>query len=226
MDRLHNNPPDPIDQALAPFGDAISEAENWLDGQLVENESQMKSVDALLKGIKSAKKAVSDAEESAAKPIYDQWKAEKARFAPTLADLDRIAKGLVSIVDAFKRKLAAEKEAARKAAVAATWEATRKAQEAHAAATAGNIEAQREADRVADEAKEAQRRASQAAKDTVRGLRSVTRYEITDHRALLSYIAKNAREDLTAFIEAWAAKHHKEFANADGLRVWLEKEAF
>jgi hypothetical protein len=32
--------------------------------------------------------------------------------------------------------------------------------------------------------------------------------------------------DVTAFIDEWARKHHKEFANADGLRVWTEKEAF
>ena len=30
---------DPIDEALAPFGDVISEAENWLDGQKVETEA-------------------------------------------------------------------------------------------------------------------------------------------------------------------------------------------
>ena len=69
----HNNPPSPIDDALAPFGDTITEAEGWLDGTPVETEGQMKAVDALLKGIKSAKKAVEGAEESEAKPIYDQW---------------------------------------------------------------------------------------------------------------------------------------------------------
>ena len=31
----HNNPPDPIDEALAPFGDVITEAEVWLDGTRV-----------------------------------------------------------------------------------------------------------------------------------------------------------------------------------------------
>lgn len=43
LDRQHNNPPDPIDEALAPFGDFISEAENWLDGTAVENESPLRS---------------------------------------------------------------------------------------------------------------------------------------------------------------------------------------
>ena len=44
--RLHNGPPDPIDEALAPFGDTITEAEGWLDGTAVETEGQMKAVDA------------------------------------------------------------------------------------------------------------------------------------------------------------------------------------
>lgn len=221
-----NMPPDPIDEALAPFGDAISEAENWLDGSPVTNEDQMAAVDALLKSIKAAKKAVGDAEESAAKPIYDQWKAAKARFAPTLTDLDRIAKGLVSIVDVFKRKLAAEKAEAARLAQEEMWRKARESEEASRRANAGDIEAQRNAAVLQEAFDMAEAKARSAAKDTVKGLRTVTHYEITDHRALLNYIAKTARDDVTAFIEDWARKHHKEFANADGLRVWTEKEAF
>ena len=222
----HNNAPDPLDEALAPFGDTITEAEGWLDGTPVENEAQMKAVDALLKGIKSAKKAVEAAEESEAKPIYDQWKAAKARFAPTLTDLDRLAKGLVSIVDAFKRKLAAEREAARLEAESKAWEATRAAEEAARKASASDIEATRDAATAMADAEAAQRAAQAASRDTVKGLRTVTRYEITDHRALLHFIAANRKDDLTAFIEEWARKNHKEHQGAAGLRVWTEKEAF
>ena len=75
-------------------------------------------------------------------------------------------------------------------------------------------------------AEEAQRRAAEAAKDTVKGLRTVTRYEITDHKALLNWIAKNDRDAITDFINEWARKEHKACANADGLRVWTEKAAF
>ena len=222
----HNNPPDPIDEALAPFGDVISEAENWLDGQKVETEGQMKAADALLKGIKAARKAVDEARDLSTKPIYDAWKGEVARWKPTQDDLDRLAKGLIALLDDFKRKLAAEKEAARKEAERLAWEETRKAQEAARLADAGNIEATRAAAAQMEAAEEAQRKAAEAAKDTVKGMRTVTRYEITDHRALLNFIAKNAREDVTAFIEEWARKNHKAFDKADGLRVWQDKEAF
>jgi hypothetical protein len=224
--RLHNNPPDPIDEALAPYGDTITEAEGWLDGSPVENEGQMKAVDALLKNIKAAKKAVESAQESEAKPIYDAWKTARARFEPTITDLDRIAKGLIAAVDTFKRKLAAEKEAARKEAERLAWEATRAAEKAAREADASNIEATRAAAAAMADAEAAQRASMAANKDTVKGLRTVTRYEITDHRALLNWIAKNDRDAITAFIEEYARKEHRVIANADGLRVWQEKEAF
>ena len=224
--RGHNNPPDPLDEAIAPFGDAISEAENWLDGEPVQNEAQMKAVDALLRDVKAAKKAVAEAEESEAKPIYDQWKAAKARFAPTITDLDRIAKGLIAIVDTFKRKLAAEKAEAERKARAEAEARMRAAAEAARQADAGNIEAQRAAAQAQAEADEAVRLAALASKDTVKGLRQVTRYAVDDHKALLNWIARNRRDDLTAFVDEWAKRHHKDCAGADGLRVWLEKEAF
>lgn len=224
--RLHNSPPDPIDEALAPFGDTITEAEGWLDGTAVETEGQMKAVDALTKEIKAAKKAVEAAEESEAKPIYDQWKAAKARYKPTLDDLDRIIKGLVAAVDGFKRKLAAEKAEAERLARAEAARKMREAEEAARAANASDIDAQRLAAAAQAEAAEAQRLAQAAAKDTVKGLRTVTKYQITDHRALLNWIARNDRDAITAFIEAWAAKHHKENQAAEGLRVWTEKESF
>ncbi len=222
----HNMPPSPIDDALSPFGDDIAEAEAWLDGSPVETEGQMQAVDALTKQIKAAKKAVEAAEEAAAKPFYVAWKAEKEKFAPTLGDLDRIVKGLVAAVSAFKAKLAAEKEAARRQAEREAWEATQRAKEAAMAAAASDLEAQRQADALADAAKAAQAQASSVAADTVKGMRKVTRYEITDQRALLNYIARVDRQAIVGFIEEWARRNHKEHRGADGLHVWDDKEAF
>ena len=216
---------DPIDEALAPFGDVISEAENWLDGQKVETEAQMKAADTLLKGIKAARKAVDEARDLSTKPLHDAWKGEVARWKPTQDDLDRLAKGLVALLDDFKRKLAAEKAEAARKAEAEAWEKTRAAQEAARLADAGNIEEARAAAAAMEEAEAAQKAAMAASKDTVKGLRTVTLYEITDHKALLNWIAKNDRDAITAFIEEYARKEHKVIANADGLRVWTEKRA-
>lgn len=222
----HNQPPDPIDDAIAPFGDVIGEAENWLDGQVVETEAQMRGADVLIKGIKVARKAVDDARDAVTKPLHEAWKGEIARWKPTQDDLDRILKGLVALVDGFKRKLAAEKEAARKEAERKAWEATRAAQEATRRASATDIEATRAAAVAMADAEVAQAEARIAKDDTARGLRTVTLYEVTDHRALLNWIARNDRDAVTAFIDDWARKEHKACANADGLRVWTEKQAF
>lgn len=222
----HNMPPDPIDDALVPFGDVISEAEAWLDGQKVDTEAKMKAADELLKGIKAARKAVDDARDASTKPLHEAWKTEVARWKPTQDDLDRLAKGLAALVNDFKIALAKAKEEARKKAEAEAWQKTRAAQEAARLADASNIEATRAAAAAIEEAEVAQRLAHAAGKDTVKGLRTVTKYEITDHKALLHWIARNDKDAVFAFIEEWARKEHKACANADGLRVWNEKEAF
>ncbi|WP_155774110.1 hypothetical protein [Rhodovulum sp. MB263] len=97
-----NAPPDPLDEALAPYGDFITEAEGWLDGTQVTTAAQMKAVDDLAKEIKAAEKAVSTARDAATKPLHAAWQAEIKRWKPTLEDLDRIKKGLAALVSAFK----------------------------------------------------------------------------------------------------------------------------
>lgn len=223
----HNNPPDPLDEALAPYGDYITEADMWLDGQEVTEERQMKAVDALLKQIKAAHKDVTGAQKSEAAPLHDAWKAALARYKPTLDDLDRIKTGLTKLVDGFKRKLAEEKRAAERAAWEAAEAARREAEAKAREADATNIEAQREAEAAKRAAMEAEKAAQAAKRDTasVKGLRTVTRYEIEDHRAALHWIAANDREAVTAFIEEYVRRNHKA-AQIAGVRVWQEKEAF
>ena len=220
-----NNPPDPIDEALAPYVDFIAEAEQWLDGEPVENEGQMKAVDALTKSIKAALKDVNAAEKSAAAPLHDAWKAEKARWKPTIDDLARIRDGLVSAVSSFKAKLAAEKKAAERAAWQAADKARRDAEAKAAQANTADIDAQREAAAAKEAAIEAQKAAQAQSKDSVKGMRKITRYEITDHRDALHWIAKRDRDAVTAFIEEYVRRNHKT-ANIAGVRVWEEKEAF
>ena len=221
----HNNPPDPIDTALAPYGDVIAEAENWLDGAPVENEDQMKAVDDLTKNIKAALKDVTAAEKSAAAPLHDAWKAEKARWKPTLDALARIRDGLVAAVASFKKKLAEEKRAAERAAWEAADKARREAEAKAAAANAADIEAQREAVAAKEAALIAEAQARAARDDRPRGLRKVMRYEIIEYRDVLHDIARNDRDAITAFVEEYVRKNHKARAIA-GVRVWEDKEAF
>lgn len=220
-----NNPPDPIDAICAQYESARMEAENWLDGTPVENEAQMKAVDAIRKAAREWRLSLEAGQKSATAPLYDAYKAEGARWKPSIEDAQRIEKGLVALVDGFKRHLAAEKEAAERAARAEAARKMREAQEAAEKANAADIEAQRAAAEAQREAEEAQRRAAAASKDTVKGLRTVTRYEITDIRDALHWIAKNDKEAMGAFVEDYVRRNHKTM-QITGVRVWQEKEAF
>jgi len=221
----HNGPPDPIDEALAPYADEISEAEAWLDGDLVENEDQMKAVDVLIKAMRSAKSDLGKAKKSATAPLHDVWKAEIARWKPTEEDIERRLKGLAAVVDPFKRKLAAEKEAAKRAAYEEAQRKEREAREAAEKANAADYAAQVEADKLAQDALDAKKAASAANKDTVKGMRTVTKYDIEDHRAALHWIAQNDRDAVTAFIDEYVRRNHKTKQIA-GVNVWQDKGAY
>ena len=223
----HNNQPDPIEEICAAHEAIRLECENWLDGQtVVDSEPVMLAVDELRKGAREWRLDLERGQKSATAPLYDAYKAEGERWKPTIADAKRIEAGLVSLVEGYKRKLAAEKEAARKAAWEAAEAARREAEAAARAAAADDLAAQREAAESAQAAVDAEKAAQAAQKDTVKGMRTVTRYEIEDHRALLNWIARNDRDAITAFIEDWARRNHKSARAADGLRVWEDREAF
>ena len=225
LDNKHNNPPDPIDEALAPYADAIAEAESWLDGTPVETEAQMNAVDAIIKDIRSAKTGLAKAKKSETAPLHDTWKAEVARWKPTEDDVERRLKGLAAAVDPFKRKLIAEKEAIKRAAYDEAQRKEREAREAAAKADASDYAASTEAARLMAEATEAKKAAAAANKDTVKGMRTVTLFEITDHRDALHCIAKNDRGAITAFVDEYVRQNHKK-TPITGVRVWTEKEAY
>jgi hypothetical protein len=223
--RDHNQPPDAIDEAIAPYSDTIAEAENWLDGSPVENENQMKAVDALIADMRKCGSDLGKAKKSATAPLHDAWKAELARWKPTEDDVERIKKGLAALVDPFKRQLAAEKaEAERKAREEAERKA-KEAREAALAAEAADLESQRAAAQAKEDAERAFKDAKRAEKDTVKGLRTVTKYEITDHRDALHWIARNDPDAVTAFVEDYVRRNHRS-AKIVGVHVWQEKVAY
>ena len=143
--RDHNQPPDPIDEIAARYEAEREEAENWLDGEPVETEDQMKAVDELRAAMRKMRIDFEKGQKSAAAPLYDAYKAEQARWKPTIDDAKRIEQGLVRAVDAFKRKLAAEREEAERAARAEAERKRREAERAAAQAREGDIESERAA---------------------------------------------------------------------------------
>ena len=221
----HNNPPDPIDQALAPYADAIAEVEGWLDGEPIDSDGQLDATTGLLKTIKQALKDVNAARDSAVKPLRDAWHFELARWKPTQNDLNRLVKGIVAIQAPYKRQKAAEIEDAKRKAWQEADEARRAAEKAAQEASAGDIEAQREAEAARQAAMDAEVQASKQAKAKVGGMRTAHKYEITDRRAALHWIAQNDKDAMTDFIEAYVSKNHKD-RDIDGVKTWQEKEAF
>ncbi len=219
----HNNPPDPIDEATAPFAGAIAEAESWADGELVSTKGQMDAVDKLTADIKAAIKAVKDGEDSAAKPMYDQWKSEKARWKPTIDDLERIKVCLIAAVAPFKANIANELAEKKRMAFVEAQKKVEAAAKAAAEANSANLADARRAEELQAEAVDAINAARQS--ETVKGMRKVTKFEVTDHRKALHWIAANRKEDMTAFIDEYVRRHHKN-NDIDGVRVWTEKEAF
>lgn len=221
-----NNPPDPIDAITSANSDLLDYVTQWLDGDPIETEDQMKEVDGIVKNLKAMKKELVDGQKSATAPLHDTWKAEIARWKPTIEDVDLQVANMVKLASPVKLRIAAEKEAIKAAAYA---EARRKEDEARKAAEeaekATDIEAARAAQVAAQDAQDAKKEASIANRDRQTGLRKVHKFEIEDHKKALHWIAANDRASMTEFIEEYVRKNHKAKA-IDGVKCWEEKEAF
>jgi len=220
-----NSPPDPIEVLTAQYDDIISEAQNWSDGESVTDEAQMNAVDELIKRFKTYRADLTKAAKERTDPLHQAWKSEVAAVRVYTDDADLLQRTLVAAVAPFKAKLAAEKEAARKAAWQAAQDAEREANAKAAAADTANIEAQREVAQAQAAAMEARKTASAAQKDTVKGMRTVHYHDIADMRALVNWIATNDKPAMAAFAEAYAARNHKDIPDAV-VRSWTAKEAF
>jgi len=185
----------------------------------------MNAVDELIKRFKTYRADLTKAAKERTDPLHQAWKSEVAAVRVYTDDADLLQRTLVAAVAPFKAKLAAEKEAARKAAWQAAQDAEREANAKAAAADTANIEAQREAAQAQAAAMEARKTASAAQKDTVKGMRTVHYHDIADMRALVNWIATNDKPAMAAFAEAYAARNHKDIPDAV-VRSWTAKEAF
>lgn len=221
----HNNPPDPIEMVIAEYDAVISEAQNWTDGEPVADEAAMNSVDALIKEFKTYRSALAKAGKERTDPLHKAWKAEVAAVKVYTDDADLIQKSLVAVVAPFKAKLAAEKEAERRAAWEAAEKARIEAEAAERAANAASIDEQRAAQEAKQAALDAQKAAQKASKDTVKGMRTVTKHEIVSMRDLVNWIAANDKAAMAEFAREYARKHHADIPD-NAVRTWTEKEAF
>ena len=151
--------------------------------------------------------ALEQGQKSATAPLFDAHKREMARWKPNVDDAKRIEAGLVAAVDGYKRKLAAEKEAARREAERKAWQAAEEARRAAEAADVSDLAAQREAAAKQAEFEAAQDAAKAAASDKVKGLRTYSVTEVVDGTAFARWLWQNDRPALMAFLDDYARRH-------------------
>lgn len=208
------------------------EMENWLDGQKVESEGQMLTVEALLGDVKTLKADLEAAKEKKYRPIKTKLDAVVAEFAPSLKDCDRWRKGLIAIVSDFKAELKRQRDAEAAAAKRKADEAARLAQleQERASQNAGDLEAQRRADEVAAQARQIEREAQAIKREgAVKGLRTHRWPEITDRRAVLAHVAQHDPAALEDFLARWVSvcfsKSQQDAASIPGVTIREEQRA-
>lgn len=190
-----NFPPDPLDAINAQHEDEREEAANWLDGMPVENEAQMLAVDALREAMRGWRIGLENGQKAATAPLRKVYMDELDRWKPSIRDATRHEECLVAAVDAFKKKLAADRAEAERKAREEQERAAQALRDARAAAEASDLEAQRAVEAAEREAENARIKAAVAKKQaTVKGMRTVTRYEVVDAVALAKWLWANDRE--------------------------------
>ena len=103
-DAKHNHPPSDQELVLQPFADAIAEAQNWLDGEPVQSEDQMKAVDALITQVRKAKTTLEAERKKAVAPLNDAVKAENAAWKAVQEPIEITLTALVEIVRTTRLK--------------------------------------------------------------------------------------------------------------------------
>lgn len=219
----HNQPPEQLAQAdLDRF---MIEAENWLDGERVTNDGQMQAVDEMIAEIKVIEKQTEEAwgeEYRPAKAIAD---AVSARFKGVRSEIPKVKKGLIALVDGYKREKAAEAERVR-------LEKEREAERLHVEAEAAkhqtdyaNLEDRRFADQKAQEARIAAQEAQRAGETAPKGTRLFEVVEVSDPRAFWSWMQKNNPQDVHKMLEDAAKAYIRKGVTPDGVIKRKERRA-
>lgn len=233
----HNQPPPPtpIEEARETISLLDCEAANWFDGTPIANAKQAEDVARLLDAARKAEKQFDANRKAEKQPHDDAAKAVDAAWKPVITDAKRIVEIAKAAQTMWLIKLDNEKrareEAARKEAEAKAAEVRRLAAE-----NDGSLAAAKARDAAIEEAKKAEAYATRTAHDKANakgdgmtraiGLRTTWRASVEDRRALLNHIAITAPEDLTSFVEEWAAKKVRSGARElPGVRVYEERAA-
>ena len=162
----HNLPPKtPFEIAAERIETLLVEANNWLDGEALENQGQADAVSKLLCDARSAKKEADATRKAEAKPFDDGKREVQSRYKPLLARADTIADLCKKLLTPFLAKIEAEKREVERIAREEADVAAETARKAFAEAAPTDLAAREEAERYADDAKAAEAHAKRAVRD-------------------------------------------------------------
>ncbi|WP_408914058.1 hypothetical protein [Brucella pseudogrignonensis] len=210
----HNNPPTSAYETIKQeIEDLFDEAKNFADGEEIDNQALADAVTELHDKLHEVGKRADEVRKDEAKP-HDDAKAEiQTRYNKLIGNTKTSGKGKVvlgkevlqGLLTPWRNKVAAEKEAAAKAAREEADRVIREAQEAMQA-SAGNLEAREQAEELVKEAKQADRWAKREDKAATSGtgLRSVWHCDLVDEEAGLNWAYGRAPERFKAVVQAMA----------------------
>ncbi|PQZ50633.1 hypothetical protein CQ052_15470 [Ochrobactrum sp. MYb15] len=210
----HNNPPSsPYETIKQEIEDLYGEAKLFADGEAIDNQALADAVTELHDKLHEAGKRADEARKDEAKP-HDDAKAEiQTRYNKLIGNTKTSGKGKVvlgkevlqGLLTPWRNKVAAEKEAAAKAAREEADRVIREVQEAMQA-SAGNLEAREQAEELIKEAKQADRWAKREDKaaTTGTGLRSVWHCDLVDEGVALDWAYARAPERFKVVVQAMA----------------------
>lgn len=209
-----NNPPtSAYEEIKQEIEDLYGEAKLFADGEAIDNQALADAVTELHEKLHEAGNRADTARKTEAKP-HDDAKAEiQARYNKLIGNTKTSGKGKVvlgkevlqGLLTPWRNKVAAEKEAAAKAAREEADRVIREAQEAMQASK-GNLEAREQAEELVKEAKQADRWAKREDKaaTTGTGLRSVWHCDLVDEGIALDWAYGRAPERFKAVVQAMA----------------------
>lgn len=237
----HNNPPDSTNQLSAyetakqEIEDLFDEAKNWADGEPITSQDMADAITALHDSLHEAGKRADEARIAEKEPLDKAVKEIQDRYNKLIGNTKTTGKGKVvlgkealqTLLTPWRTKVAAEKEAAAKAA---REEADRIAAEAQAAirASDGNLEEREKAEELLKEAKQVDRWAKREDKaaTTGTGLRTVWHADLVDEGAALDWAYGKAPERFKDVVRQMANEAVRAgLRSVPGFKIWDEKVA-
>lgn len=120
VDRLHNKPPTPIEMAREAYKALLG----WLgEHPAIATRPEAAEAKLQLDRVTSTVKDLASAQNDEAKPLYDQWKAARAKYDPAIVNLEKLTNEL-------KRRIKDFLDREEQARLAEAAEARREAEEA------------------------------------------------------------------------------------------------